>query len=716
RTTLEHTQATAVLRKNTPEPEALRTALAELWVQGTEVTWPAVTGHPVDLPTYPFDHQRYWITGRGGATDVASVGLEATNHPLLGAALSLAGEDGALLTGRISSAGVPWLADHAVAGTVVLPGTAFVELALRAGDEVGCGRLEELTLEMPLVLPHTGAVDLQIGVGAPGADGRRTLSVHARPAGHESLAWTRHASGILATAGGVRESGPVSWPPAGAEPIDVADFYADAAATGYGYGPAFQGLRAAWRLGDEICAEVSLPEQVRDEAGRYGLHPALLDAALHAAGFGDFYDEGERLRMPFAWNGVELHAVGASSLRVRVARSRVSSGQEATLALTVADASGRTVLVADSIVTRPVSAEHLPGAAGTPAAGDSLYRLGWQPVGDRAERLPRSYAVLGEPSPLLVSALQGADAAVHAFADLATLAAAVEAGGDLPDAVLHVVPDVSGDDRAEAAHEVARAVLATAQAWLAQDQADGVSRLVVLTRGAVAARSTDAVAGLEQSVVWGLLRSAQSENPGRFTLIDSDGDDASYAVLASALASDEAQLALREGEILAPRLLPADPASTVAVPGDALAWRLDTRGTGTLDDLTAVPHPEVLEPVGPGQVRVSVRAAGLNFRDVLLALGMYPGSGVMGSEGAGVVTEVGPGAGDFEVGDRVMGMLPASFATASVVDQRVLAHIPDGWSFEQAAAVPVAFLTAYYGLRDLAGLRAGESVLVHAAA
>nr|ANR02553.1 LodL [Streptomyces sp.] len=715
RTTLEHTQATAVLRKNTPEPTALRAALAELWVQGTDVTWPGTTGRPIGLPTYAFDHQRYWITARGGTGDVASVGLEATHHPLLGAAVSLAGEDGALLTGRISSDGVPWLADHAVAGTVILPGTAFVELALRAGDEVDCGRLEELTLEMPLVLPHGGAVDLQIGVGAADGEGRRTLSVHARPAGRESAAWTRHASGVLATASGAHESGPVSWPPDGAEPVDVADFYADAAATGYGYGPAFQGLRAAWRVGDEICAEVALAEQVRDEAGRYGLHPALLDSALHAAGFGDFYGEGERLRMPFAWNGVELHAVGASALRVRVARSPLSSGQDVTLTLTVADTSGRTVLAADAIVTRPVSADRLPDAPGSPAAGDSLYRLEWQPVDVRTEPLPRSYAVLGEPSARLVSALRDADATVQPFAGLAALNAAVEAGTALPDAVLYVLPEVSAADRAEAAHELARNALATAQAWLARDQADDVSPLVVLTRGAVAARSSDAVPGLEQSVVWGLLRSAQSESPGRFVLVDTDAD-ASYALLAPALASAESQLVLREGEILVPRLLPADPASAVSVPGGTLAWRLDTRGTGTLDDLTAVPHPEVLEPAGPGQVRVSVRAAGLNFRDVLLALGMYPGSGVMGSEGAGIVSEVGPGTADFKVGDRVMGMLPASLATTSVVDQRVLARIPDGWSFEQAAAVPVAFLTAYYGLRDLAGLRAGESVLVHAAA
>ncbi|MEU3552555.1 SDR family NAD(P)-dependent oxidoreductase, partial [Streptomyces longwoodensis] len=742
RTTLDDTHATAVLRKDRTDTDALRTALAELWVHGTPVTWPHPADRHIDLPTYPFDHQRYWITPRGTATDVSSVGLEAVGHPLLGAALSLAGEDGALLTGRISGDAVPWLADHAVAGAVILPGTAFVELALRAGDEVGCGRLEELTLELPLVLPHSGATDLQIGVGAPDDEGRRLLTVHARPAGQESAPWTRHASGTLAPAGrrqdagaGVGVAGAASWPPVGAEPVDVTDFYADAADTGYGYGPAFQGLRAAWRVGEEIWAEVSLPEQLREEAGRYGLHPALLDAALHAAGFGDFYDEGERLRMPFAWNGVELHAVAASDLRVRIARSQVSAGRDAALVLTVADASGRTVLEAGSIVTRPVSAEHLPGASGAPATDDSMYRLGWQPVEGRTERLPQSYAVLGEPSPQLLAALgdtDGEDGTVTAFADLDALHTAVESGSTVADTVLYVLPrSAEADDTAGAAHALARTALETAQAWLARDLVDGPSCLVVLTHGAVGVRGTEPVTGLGQSAVWGLLRSAQSENPGRFALIDvgtgrdngagADADvDAGYAVLPDAITalqdSDVAQMAVRGGELFAPRLLAHDWAGTVRVPGDAPAWRLDTPGTGTVDDLTAVPHPEVLEPVGPGQVRVSVRAAGLNFRDVLLALGMYPGSGVMGSEGAGVISEVGPGVADFAVGDRVMGMLPASFGTVSVVDHRVLVRIPDGWSFEQAAAVPIAFLTAYYGLRDLAGLRAGESVLIHAAA
>ncbi|WP_442759728.1 SDR family NAD(P)-dependent oxidoreductase [Streptomyces longwoodensis] len=742
RTTLDDTHATAVLRKDRTDTDALRTALAALWVHGTPVTWPRTRDQHIDLPTYPFDHQRYWITPRGTATDVSSVGLEAVGHPLLGAALSLAGEDGALLTGRISGDAVPWLADHAVAGAVILPGTAFVELALRAGDEVGCGRLEELTLELPLVLPHSGATDLQIGVGTPDDEGRRLLTVHARPAGQESAPWTRHASGTLAPASrrqaagaGVGVAGAASWPPLGAEPVDVTDFYADAAATGYGYGSAFQGLRAAWRLGEEIWAEVSLPEQLREEAGRYGLHPALLDAALHAAGFGDFYDEGERLRMPFAWNGVELHAVGASDLRVRIARSQVSAGRDAALALTVADASGRTVLEAGSIVTRPVSAEHLPGASGAPATDDSMYRLGWQPVEVRTERLPQSYAVLGEPSPQLLAALgdtDGEDGTVTAFADLDALHAAVESGSTVADTVLYVLPrSAEADDTAGAAHALARTALEAAQAWLARDLVDGPSCLVVLTHGAVGVRGTEPVTGLGQSAVWGLLRSAQSENPGRFALIDvgtgrdngagADADvDAGYAVLPDAITalqdSDVAQMAVRGGELFAPRLLAHDWAGTVRVPGDAPAWRLDTPGTGTVDDVTAVPHPEVLEPVGPGQVRVSVRAAGLNFRDVLLALGMYPGSGVMGSEGAGVISEVGPGVADFAVGDRVMGMLPASFGTVSVVDHRVLVRIPDGWSFEQAAAVPIAFLTAYYGLRDLADLRAGESVLIHAAA
>jgi mycoketide-CoA synthase len=702
-------EATAIgtLRRDDGGNGRFLASVTEAWTRGAPVDWPALLagrGRRLALPTYAFQRERYWLAAGGsGPADVSAAGLDAADHPLLGAAVNLATEDAVLLTGRVSSGDIAWLAEHAVAGTVIMPGTAFVELALRAGDEVGCGRLEELTLEAPLALPESGAVQLQLGVGAPDEAGRRALAVHARPEGSDGP-WTRHAGGVLATGAAGEPPDLATWPPAGAESLDVGSFYDDAAAVGYGYGPSFQGLQAAWRLDGDVYAEVRLPEQVAEEAGRYGLHPVLLDAALHAAGLGDFHAEGERLRMPFAWNGVELHAVGARELRVRLA---ADPGSEGALTVTAADAAGRPVFSARSLVSRPVSAERLRGAA----VDDALFRVDWVPAA-AAGAGPRSCALLGAEAPEVAAALREAGVAVEAFPDVAAVGAAAEA----PDAVLYVAEATDGADPAAAAHAAAREALDVAQAWLAAPEPLGAARLVVLTRGAVAARSGDGVADLGQSAVWGLLRAAQTENPGRFVLLDTDGTPESHRALAAAIGCGETQVALRAGAPLAPRLAPAARGGALVPPADAAAWRLDTGGTGTLEGLSLVPTPETAErPLAAGEVRIAVRAAGLNFRDVLLCLGMYPGAGVMGSEGAGVVTEVGPGAGRFAVGDRVMGMLPASFGSHAVVDHRVLGRVPEGWSFEQAAAVPVAFLTAYYGLRDLAGLREGESVLVHAA-
>jgi NADPH:quinone reductase-like Zn-dependent oxidoreductase len=238
------------------------------------------------------------------------------------------------------------------------------------------------------------------------------------------------------------------------------------------------------------------------------------------------------------------------------------------------------------------------------------------------------------------------------------------------------------------------------------------ARLVLVTRGAVAADDPD----LGGAAVWGLVRSAQSENPGRFILLDVERDDDVTEAVRWALAADEPQVVVRGGRVLVPRMTPAREPAELAGPAGERAWRLVAGADATLDGVAAVACPEVLEPLGPGRVRVEVRAAGVNFRDVLIGLGMYPDADAQpGSEGAGVVLDVAPGVTHLAPGDRVMGLFGGAFGPIAVADARTVVPIPDGWDFRRAAATPVAFLTAWYGLVDLAGLRAGERVLVHAA-
>ncbi|WP_242887716.1 type I polyketide synthase [Actinomadura litoris] len=337
----------------------LRSA-GEAHAAGVGVDWSAAFGpgpfRRADLPTYAFQHRRYWLdTGRGGG-DLTAAGLEEAGHPLLGAAVPLPG--GVVLTGRLSARDHGWLADHAVAGTTVLPGSALVELALHAGAETGHGGLDELVIETPLTVPGEG--EAQLRVVADGAD----VAIHSR---RDEGRWTRHATGRLSAGRPAPE--PFPWPPANAEPVPVGDFYARMAEDGYAYGPAFQGLRAAWRSGDAVYADVELPEGV--EADGFALHPALLDAALQATRLlGADVPEDGRIPLPFAWTGVRLHASGASALRVRATRDEAASAY----AITVTDRGGAPVASIGSLVLRPVAPDRLV------PAHDLVYRLEPVPI------------------------------------------------------------------------------------------------------------------------------------------------------------------------------------------------------------------------------------------------------------------------------------------------------------------------------------------------
>ncbi|MGW0909734.1 SDR family NAD(P)-dependent oxidoreductase [Streptomyces sp. NPDC002853] len=712
--------ALGTLRRNEGGLRRFCTALAQAWTQGVPVDWSALYPDdtpPAELPTYAFQRDRYWVDPDPQDGDVSAAGLSSPGHPLVGATVEQADDDRVLLTGRLSLSTHPWLADHAAAGVVLLPGTAYVELAIRAGDEVGCGHIEELTLEAPLVLPERGGVRLQVAVSAADETGRREVAVHSRP--EDGGIWTRHAGGLLAanrTADAAAFESLGVWPPVGAEPLQAEGMYAELAERGHGYGDAFQGLTAAWRAGDTLFAEVTLPDVVRDGAARFGLHPALLDAALHTLGLGGLLPR-EGTWLPFAWSGVSLHASGAAALRVRITKAA-----EGSVSVHAVDAAGEPVLSAASMMARPVSAGHLRGSGD--GANDSLFELDWAPT--EAPEAPASgtWALIG-PDPLRISAAPGSTSIRH-HDSVADLLAAIDAGQPLPEmAVLTVTGAVSdtgddlsartGDGLAAGVRGVLDRLLEAVRAWLGDDRLESC-RLVVVTRGAVAVGADSDVPDLAAAPVWGLIRSAQAEHPGRFTLLDIDGDAAAWGpALPAAIATSEAQLALREEQILVPRLARVG-ADGALVPPPGAAWRLETTGaTGTFDDLALLPAPDAEAPLEPGTVRIAVRAAGMNFRDVVVGLGMVPDQKGLGSEGAGVVLETGPDVTGLAVGDRVMGVMPNGFGPVVVVDRHYVVPIPDGWTFEQAASVPTVFLTAYYGLADLAGLREGETVLVHAA-
>ncbi|KUM85832.1 hypothetical protein AQI88_41580, partial [Streptomyces cellostaticus] len=561
----------AALRDGRPEEQTLLASLAGLFVRGVPVEWaevlPATAASArVDLPTYAFDHQHYWLRTADAATDAASLGQAAADHPLLGAVVQLPQSDGLVLTSRLSLKSHPWLADHAVGGVVLVPGTGLVELAVRAGDEAGCGVLDELVIEAPLVVPQQGGVRVLVAVGAPDGTGARPVEVYSlrEDAPGDGDAWTRHATGTLSASAPARgtDFDFAAWPPPGAQRIEVGDFYAGLTERGYGYGPAFQGLRAVWRRGDEVFAEAALPEEQRESADRFGIHPALLDAALHAGMFGTEADaEAEdpgRPVLPFAWNGLSLHAVGASALRIRL----TSAGPGA-VSLQAADESAGLVVTLDSLVSRPVSAEQLETATAS-AVADSLFQVDWT-----------------ELPPAQITAPAPSWAPVASAEDVAALAGSAEVPAV---AVLQAVGD-AGEDAVLA---LSARVLSVVQAWLAADGLDD-SRLVVATRGAVPA-GDGVVSDPAGAAVWGLVRAAQAENPDRVLLIDADpaADDGVLPVLGLVLAGGEPQVAVRGTALSAPRLARAagrtPDISEVFTPGGTV---LVTGGTGSLGALVA---------------------------------------------------------------------------------------------------------------------------------
>ncbi|RZS32687.1 acyl transferase domain-containing protein [Herbihabitans rhizosphaerae] len=520
---------TPLQRKDFDEIATLSSGVGALHTRGVSVDWPAVFAgrgaEVVDLPTYAFQRDRYWLDAGNTVGDASGFGLTPAEHPLLGGVLGRPDTGELALTGRLSVSTHPWLADHVISGAILLPGTAFVELAIRAGDQVGCTELEELTLAAPLVLPEHGGVALQVVVGEADESGRRTVAVHSRPEDTDDI-WTTHATGLLGT-GTSAGAELVEWPPAGAETVDLQGLYERMAGEGYGYGPVFQGLRSAWRVpasgaggrgnGEEVYAEVALPDGA--DAAEFGLHPALLDAVLHALDLVDGGSNGDGMRLPFAWTGVTLHAAGASSLRVRLAKA------DDGVRFDIADAAGAPVASVRSLVVRELSPESLRSGG-----NDSLYRLEWTEVS--------------------------------------------AARGEVPQTVVHRVEsivDSTGDGVPTATREAVNGVLTAIQEFLAADAAED-SRLVVVTRDGE----------LSHAAVHGLVRAAQAENPDRLVLVSSD--DAPADLLATAIASGEPELAVREGRVLAPRLVRDQSTSGSPNFGDTV---LITGGTGGLGALVA---------------------------------------------------------------------------------------------------------------------------------
>ncbi|MEV6058208.1 acyltransferase domain-containing protein, partial [Streptomyces sp. NPDC052107] len=532
----------------------LLTAAATLHTTGVPVDWhlPAPTRH-LDLPTYPFQHRRYWLDSVPTGSDPRQMGQSPGGHGLLVAAVSTADGSATVLTGRLGVGRQAWLTGHRVAGQVLVPGAALVDMALHAADVTGYAGIGELVVGRPLVLPEAGEVDVQVQVTAAGEGAE--VSIHSRPAGEAAQApspdtsWTTHATGTLTTAttAGAPTTAPdlTTWPPPGATPIDTKDLYDELLDQGYAYGPEFQGLQAAWRYGDDVYAEIVLPEDI--DVSEHTVHPALLDAALHGLRFGVHGDRepGSRPVLPFAWQDVRLIRTGMRELRVRL-----SAGAGDAVRVELADRSGQPVGVVDSLVLREAGESVVQ-------ASETLFEVTWEP----AAVTPLAGA---EPVPVVpAAALDGAHG---------------------PVVVADCVP--TGDAVPAAAFDLAATVLDAVRRWL-DDPSRAQSTLVLVTRGAAGPQG-EAPTDVAAAPVWGLVRAAQSEHPGRFVLVDADDPGAvDPAVWRRVATSGEPEWALRDGRWYHARLARL----ATSASGGGVDWGggtvLITGGTGGLGALVA---------------------------------------------------------------------------------------------------------------------------------
>ncbi|MFF3488524.1 SDR family NAD(P)-dependent oxidoreductase [Streptomyces sp. NPDC002701] len=562
--------AVGSLRRDEGGLARLYRSAAEAFVAGASVSWenafPGWDGRRAELPTYAFQRQRLWLETPHETTTGST-----SDHPLLDTVIDVpddAGEHTAVVGGgRLSLERHPWLADHVVHGAVVVPATALTELAVWAAHQAGCDVVHELTLESPLVLSRTADREIRVVV-----DGRRGVSVHSR--GEGEAQWTRNAVGV-AGSGAARtgaDGSLTAWPPAGAVAVPFEDEYTRLSALGFGHGPLLRGLRKVWRRDDTLFAEVELPASDGADRSRFRIHPALLHAALLPVGLGRIVDTSR----PEGWLPYRLTGVRMNSARSAALRVRLEPAGENALTVTLADRDGAPVGGVESLSLRPVDVGQLTELSFDHQ--DSLFRIDWQPLPAAAAGAAGPYAVLGTSDPY--AAPDGRAAGV--FPGLDELAAS---DGEKPPYVIAAVGGADGadtDDGAtpEAARSNVHRVLRWTQRWLSDDRF-AASRLVVVTRGAFhdgPASPVDPAA----TAVWGFLRTAQTENPGRFTLVDTDGRPESPAAVRAAAGTGELQLRIRAGDVSVPQLVRAQGASTGGGGSPEGARDLPALGTGTV--------------------------------------------------------------------------------------------------------------------------------------
>ncbi|MDT5324479.1 MAG: hypothetical protein QOF25_1631, partial [Mycobacterium sp.] len=719
-------RAIVSLRKGVGDRRQIADALAAAYVGGHRPNFASLHRQPrrrLELPTYPFQRRRFWPKTSGTAIDGPAV------SGILGSAKDLASGD-SIYTSRLSVRSQPWLSDHVIYGTVVVPGATYAAMALAAVGPPA--RVKDVFFYEPIILPEKSSREVQLSLHPLESGSGSTFKVHSRPYGVRDAEWSLNAEGTVLTGVGDEPT------PEPTEPVDAAierlnrmrpqDLFETFADLELAWGPTWSGsLKSLWLGEGEAIGDIVVGEELAEHLGTEPMHPVLMDLCTGVA-FPAFpallaAEQGVNdLFLPLRYGQVTLRE---KMPRRFYCRARWHTGaldsETQVFDLDFVDRDGRQLGgIREFTVKRAPREALLRGLGGD--ATRLLYTVGWHEVpppasSDGAENANGTWLIadfdgLADMVPGCIPYDRTTDPEL-----LGQLLAQAHARG-LP--FSGVVWRSTGPGAQESSADVAArleteiANLLSAVHALQGGEVKLPGGLWIVTDHAVATESGEPVDPV-QAALWGFGRTTINEEPAlRCKLVDCDGSPQAVDALANLLAApvDEPELALRQGKLLASRLLPWARSGHLTVPraGD---YVLAPTERGAIDNLrlteTDVPPP------AEGYVQVRVEAAGLNFRDVLNVLGLYPGDpGPIGGDFAGVVTQLGSGVTGLEVGQRVYGFMQGAFSSRFNVPAQLLAPIPDGVSAVEAATIPAAALTVRLAF-DWAQLKPGDRVLIHAA-
>lgn len=741
------------LKKGRGDRESMLESVGKLHVGGQPITWTAVAdagARRVDLPTYPFQRERYWFDTMYRPPVVQAVSGRSTGHPLLGDRIA---SPLRLYQTSLSIATTSWLSDHRIYESALFPVTGFLELALAAGrDAIGTDdvALANVSLREGLPIPEPGSVTLQVIV-TPDEDGAQQVQVFSDTGdaddGDGHVAWRLHlVATVERSAAAVPAAGLRTLDGAGRIDRDVPEYYTKLHEQGAYYGPAFRGITSIARSGDQVLGHIRLPDESSTDSEKYFVHPALLDSCVQLIGVGLPWADDPRstddICVPVGLASYQVYRPAVSDIWCHVESVRTNATNSSiTSDFVLTDTSGEIVARVEGLEMHRVTRAAMQKSNDKPVKPDWMLEVEWQPSPVELASAPPvtgAWLIVKDGGSLpdgLAAQLRARGASVfiaeHGAAFDATASgwtldttdasqyrqlmsdAAQRSTGAWQGVVWMLgAQPVLVTDSVGAIHEAHTHRIAALLAALPSIVETG-ARLSIVTHGTQAVG--DVVPDLADAPVWGLANVIAAEYPAmRVTRIDLDSaprkDDADVLAAALLVGDAEDRVALRGGQRLVARLAQGVLRSVEAMP----PRRLEITERGILENLRLNVVPR--DPPGPGEVEIRVYATGLNFRDVLNALGMYPGDpGPLGNECSGIITAVGEGVDDLFVGDEVVTMIDSSFATYVLAPAMQTVRKPANLSFVEAATIPVTFLTAEYALSHLAGMKAGDKVLIHAA-